>query len=467
MFELMQRAGRAVFDLVCRHHPGAKHWLILAGHGNNGGDAFVLAHLAKAADIEITICLANPAKPLSGDALTAQQAYLRSGGKVSNWQTQDFSAYDLIIDGLLGTGISHEVRTPFDTIINAVNGSGVPVVSIDLPSGLDADTGAALGCAVAANATVTFVGSKAGLVTGQGKSHTGKLFFNDLGVGSVFNQVADPKGRLIRYARLKPLPTRPQHSHKGTFGRLLCVGGGPGMPGAIRLASEAGLRTGAGLVRVFSHTSSLAFIGAGRPELMLSDSTLTQWLNWADVVALGPGLGQSDWSVSVFAEVLAAAAASNMAIVIDADGLNLLAEYPQTTLPEQVVLTPHPGEAARLLGLTNQAIESDRYAAAKAIADKFQCICVLKGAGTLIASVSSNACLICEDGNPGMATAGMGDTLTGIIAALLSQGLAVESAAEYGVCIHSAAADSIAEKGGQRGIIASDIIDNLRTFVNF
>jgi hydroxyethylthiazole kinase-like uncharacterized protein yjeF len=468
MFVLMERAGQAAFDHLKQCWPYARRIAILVGSGNNGGDGYVVARLAKAFGWQVSLAAIDPGVKLTGDARQAQQSWLAAQGTVLHWQDLDLPSFDIIVDALLGTGLSGTVKPHFAQAIDAVNQADVPVLSIDIPSGLHADLGYPLGHCVQADYTVTFVGKKTGLTSGQGKHYSGNLLYNDLGIGESFASLAKPAAYLISFAHLPKLTPRAEHAHKGQFGRLLCIGADQGMPGSIRMTGEAALRSGAALVRIYCHNDNRAVIAMGRPELMLTSDSINQQLTWASVLALGPGLGLNDWGTELFTQVFNHLMQHSKPLVIDADGLNILAAdktgLHQRLDNKQVVLTPHPGEAARLLGCSTTEIECNRLQSVQEIARQYNAVCVLKGAGTMI----SNGChsWICQDGNPGMATGGMGDVLTGIIAALLCQGMNATQAALYGVCLHGAAADKVASQCGQRGMLATDLFDPLRVLIN-
>jgi NAD(P)H-hydrate epimerase len=370
----------------------------------------------------------------------------------------------VIVDALLGTGLSGEVRSPFMLAINAINQSYTPVLAVDSPSGLNVDTGMPCGLAVIADATITFIGMKQGLLTGEAADYCGRIVFDDLKLPAAVYERIKPAATRIAYSDLITLlPRRKRATHKGDYGHVLIVGGNFGMTGAARLAGEAALRTGAGLASVATRQEHAAAMNIGRPELMChgveSGEALKALSARASVIAIGPGLGQDDWAQ----EMLAMAVARNLPLVADADALNLLA---QIDLPRQHwVLTPHPGEAARLLGESSQDISKDRFLALNRLAEKHDATVVLKGAGTL---VQSKAGLpgVCAGGNPAMASGGMGDVLTGIIAGLIAQGLEVSAAARLGVCLHRRAADMATRGIGERGLLASDLMPSIRRLVN-
>lgn len=467
MYTLMERAGLAVFNCLRQTYSSAKSLLVLAGKGNNGGDAYIVARLAHSQGMQVTLCEFADVETLSDDAIQARKAWLALGIPSENWQDLTFNQFDVCVDGLLGTGIKGEVRAPFDDVIEKVNNSGIPVLSIDIPSGLNADTGAVCGRAINAQHTVTFVGIKSGLVTGIGKQQTGQLHFDDLGIGEAFQRLADSKGRVFGFKDLHNLPKRPLYSHKGTYGKLLCVGGNQGMPGSIRMAAEAAMRCGAGLVKVYCHEENKTAVTNGRPELMVvSDlAALQDALHWCDTMVVGPGLGDDAWAEDALKMVLEHALQAHKPIVVDADGLNVFAKNRKLILPKHLaIITPHPLEAARVLHTRVEEVEANRYLTANELAQQFDCVALLKGAGTVVASQGN--LWVCENGNPGMATAGMGDVLSGVLGALLAQGMGLRLSAIYGMCLHSFAADLAAQESGERGLLATDLYPFLRHLVN-
>ena len=472
LFELMERAGSSAFSYLLSRYPHVKKLIVLVGWGNNAGDGYIVARLAQQHGLAVTLVCADVKRVLSGDALQAQQLWLAGGNQLLSFDAADFTEAELIVDALLGTGLNGHMRPLMLSIVEQVNQAAVQVMSLDLPSGLDADTGAPLPLAIKADCTVCFVALKPGLVTGIGKTYCGDLVLDDLGIAEEFAQLADPHAELISWASLTPLPARAKHANKGHFGRLLCIGGNRGMGGAIRLSAEAALRSGVGLVKVFCHEQSQWQVSTGRPEIMLNidsgTSALKTALEWCTCIILGPGLGTDAWAKSQFEQVMAYLKNSHKTIIIDADGLNLLAQMEShENLPTYSILTPHPGEAARLLGSTVKELEQDRYTACRSIAQQYGGVTILKGAGTLISDVANQQLHICADGNPGMATAGMGDVLSGVVAALAAQGLDTFQAASCGVCLHAAAGDRVASLYGQRGMIASDLFEPLRALLNY
>jgi NAD(P)H-hydrate epimerase len=371
---------------------------------------------------------------------------------------------DLIIDGVFGTGLERDVAGRWREALEAVNGHKAPVLALDIPSGLHSDTGRIMGEAVRAEATISFIGLKQGMFTGDGPTCCGDIHFDALAVPAVIYSGEIPSARRLDWAQQSTsLSPRPRSAHKGDFGHLLVVGGSKGFSGAARLAGEAGARTGAGLVSLATHPGHAALLDVTCPELMCrgveSADDLGPLLERADTIAIGPGLAQTDWSKTLLESVLE----TEKPLVADADALNLLAGAPRRR--KNWVLTPHPGEAARMLGCETRDIMSDRFNAAARLQERYGGVTVLKGAGTLVMNGSSRPPGVCSDGNPGMASGGMGDTLTGIIGGLMVQGFSPDSAAEMGVCLHAAAADAAA-RNGERGLMAGDLLPEIRRLVN-
>jgi NAD(P)H-hydrate epimerase len=463
--ELMERAGAAAFTELCHRWPKYKVLGVLCGAGNNGGDGFVVARLAHEAGYNVTVWQLGDCD-IGGDAYLAREKMETVGLHVKVFDRDALSSQEILVDGLLGTGLNSEVKGQWLEAIEAINKShelGVRVLALDVPSGLHADTGSVLGAAVKADCCATFIGLKLGLFMGQGPDVCGVLVFDDLGVPSgVYSQVPVAAQRLSCPDVAAFLTPRKPTANKGNFGHVLVVGGELGMSGAARLAGEAAARTGAGLVSVATRAEHAAIISAAVPELMcrgVEDSqSLMPLLHRANVVAIGPGLGQTQWAQSLFGVLLQ----SKSPMVVDADALDLLAIEPMKK--DNWILTPHPGEAARLLGQTVEEVQSDRIAAAIEVQKKYGGVVVLKGAGTVLVDAEEEVS-ICSDGNPGMASGGMGDVLTGVIAGLLAQGLPLNQAAQLGVCLHARAGDLAAEEG-QRGLLASDLFPFVRMLLD-
>jgi NAD(P)H-hydrate epimerase len=462
---LMSRAGRAAFEILLARWPEPARLHIFCGTGNNGGDGFIVAELAADRGIPVTVYqLGDPAK-IGGDALEARVRALAVGVHVSTLAEAPGLEEGVVVDAMLGTGLSGEVRSEYAAAINLINSSPLPVMALDIPSGLCSDSGRELGVAVRADSTVTFIGCKQGLLTGAAPAHCGEITLCDLDVpAACFDAVPARASQLQLQDCLRELPVLPQHAHKGLLGNVLVVGGDHGMGGACLMAAEAAARCGAGLVSAATRAEHVAGIISRRPEVMAraveSAADMADVLDRASVVACGPGLGRSPWSE----QMLAAAGAGEHPLVLDADALNLLAEG--RILPGQHrdnwVLTPHPGEAARLLDCSTAEIQADRFSAVRQLQERFGGAVVLKGAGSLVCA--GGHVYVSSYGNPGMASGGMGDVLSGVIAALLGQGLTPLHAACLGVCLHGRAAD-LAAGSAQRGLLATDLMPHLRALL--
>ncbi|MEG6305800.1 bifunctional ADP-dependent NAD(P)H-hydrate dehydratase/NAD(P)H-hydrate epimerase [Enterobacter ludwigii] len=461
LYELMQRAGEAAFNVTRTAYPESSHWLILCGHGNNGGDGYVVARLAVAAGIHVTLLALESDKPLPEEASAAREAWLNAGGVIHATDIVWPEEIDVIIDGLLGTGLRSAPRDPVATLIARANAHSAPVVALDIPSGLMAQTGTTPGAVIQAAHTVAFIALKPGLLTGKARDVTGTLHHNALGLESWLAGQETHVSRVDASLLAQWLPPRRPTSHKGDHGRLVIIGGDHGTAGAIRMTGEAALRCGAGLVRVLTRIENSAPIITARPELMVHELTpqsLEESLEWADVVVIGPGLGQQAWGKQALQKV----ENFRKPMLWDADALNLLAINPDKR--HNRILTPHPGEAARLLNCSVAEIESDRLLSARRLVKRYGGVAVLKGAGTVVAS--DEALGIVDAGNAGMASGGMGDVLSGIIGALLGQKLPLYDAACAGCVAHGVAADKLAARYGTRGMLATDLFCTLRRVVN-
>ncbi len=457
-YVLMQRAAAAAWRELLRRWPRAQRLAVLCGPGNNGGDGYEIARLARDAGLDIELFQAGSAAT-QGAGATARQAWLAGGGATTGYRAQAVTG-DVVVDALFGVGLARAPEGAAQAAILAINSAragGAGVLAVDLPSGLDADRGAVPGDAVRADLTVTFIGAKLGLYTGAGPDHAGEVVFDDLGVrGDLAGAAESLRPPLL--ATL--LPRRARTAHKGDMGHVLLVGGEQGMAGAILLAGRAALRAGAGWASVATRAAHAAALTAAQPELMChgveEPRALRTLLERATVLALGPGLGRTEWSRGLWSQALEAP----QPLVVDADGLNWLAENPRQR--EDWVITPHPGEAARLLGSTTAAVQADRPAAARELQRRYGGVVVLKGAGTLI---QGRALALCPYGNPGMAAGGMGDVLCGLIAGLMAQGLGPESAARAGVLAHALAGDEAAARG-ERGLVPGDLLAELQPLLN-
>ena len=462
-YSLMTRAGEATVRAAVSRFPAAKRWQVVCGAGNNGGDGYVIARLAAAAGHVVSVIALIDPESLTGDAAMAYSDFAAADGVVLAWSRELDPDAALLVDAILGSGLERPLEDQFAAAVEAMNSHSAPVVAVDIPSGLHGDTGRILGHAIDATVTVTYVGLKAGLFVGAGPAQTGKLLFAGLDIPDACRDPSAAVMKRISSRRIAELlPRRPRAAHKGDFGHVLVVGGGRGMPGAVRLCGEAALRTGAGRVSIATDPSHAAEIVASRPELMShgveNGDDLAPLLAQADVIAFGPGLGQSAWAKSLYERVAADAQPG----VWDADALNLLAAAGGSAAHR--VITPHPGEAGTLLESSTADIQSDRLGALTALQHRYGGIAVLKGAGSLV-SAGDGPPWICTLGNPGMAAPGMGDVLTGIIVALIAQGLSLEQAAYLGVQAHALAGDRAAQPG-ERGLIAFDLLDELRGVLN-
>ena len=472
--ELMERAGRAAASLAQARWPLADRFIVLCGPGNNGGDGYVCARYLHQASREVLLFAQAPPNDKSPGAVKNAKRWAELGAILPLAQFSEVACAapsDVIIDALFGIGLSAPLSPPYAAAITHANQQSCGKLALDVPSGLNADTGAKTGsCAFQADCTLSFVVHKAGLHTGAARAHVGDCLLDTLSMPAELLKSAAPVAQLFCTSDIA-LSKRAADSHKGKNGHVLVLGGEHGMGGAVLLAGEAVLYTGAGLVSVGTRALHVPSLIVRCPELMgfdASDSALlTKRISLASVLALGPGFG----SAPDFAERLMPQLLQNpMPKVLDADALNWLAANDSPlAMSEDCVLTPHPGEAARLLNCTVLDIERDRFAALAALVARYRCTIVLKGAGTLIGAPNQSP-VVCGLGNPGMATGGMGDVLTGCIAALLAQaqGLRLShfQACVQAVLAHSHAADALRDRNGQRGLRASELGPAIRSALN-
>ena len=456
-FELMQRAARATWRAIVRHWPDSSELTVLAGHGNNAGDGYLVATLARRAGWSVRVLTVGEPRRLQGDAANAHAEAVAVGVPVEPWSDES-DLRGVLLDALLGTGLSGEVREPYVRAIDTINVSGLPVAAVDIPSGLCADTGRVLGTAVTADLTVTFIGLKLGLFTGDAADRVGELIFNDLHADPDIVEAAPATARLLQPANLPGLTPRARASHKGKFGHVLLIGGDRGFGGAIQMSAESALRCGAGMVSMATRNEHVSAALTRLPEVMVqgthSANQLMGLLEQVSVLVVGPGLGQAAWGRSL----LSAAANALLPQVWDADALNLLSSG-AVSLPAHCVITPHPGEAARLLGISTAQVQADRPAAAHALSKQYAATVILKGAGSLIASPDGRLS-VCSQGHPAMATAGLGDVLAGVVGALLAQGMDGFDAACLAVWLHANAGAQAGQSG--RGLAATDLIPAIR-----
>ncbi len=447
--ELMQRAGRSVWRELSTRWPGLAVLTVFAGSGNNGGDAFVVALSALERGVDVQLLVQGDLGKQSATSEHFRQLYERAGGRFESWQGQELRG-DVIVDGLLGIGLQRGLDADWQGLIESINRHPGARVAIDIPSGLNGLTGNPQPVAVRADLTVTFIGRKSGLFLADGPDYCGELLFEDLGVSSRARAGVEAQLEVADGCDLPP--TRLKNTHKNHYGNLLIVGGDEGMSGAVTLAARAALRSGAGLVNALVHPDCRANLAAF-PEIMVRGwDALEQKLEAASVIVVGPGLGDGDGAARCL-EVLACA---KQPMIVDASALR--ADFLDALDSDQVVITPHPGEAAALLQTGAAAIQGDRFDACTRLAERFGATAVLKGSGSLIAA-RGERCLLNRRGHAGMASAGMGDVLSGIIGALVGQGMPVFAAARAGVLIHALGAERFCRQGDAIGLIASDVIE--------
>lgn len=467
-YTLMQRAAAASWNLLRARWPDARRIAVFCGPGNNGGDGYELARLALKAGCEVQL-LHVGAIARTGDAVQARQAWVARHGEPLAFSAalaqEAVSRAEVICDAIFGIGMTRAVDGEAAQAIAAINARAArqPVLALDVPSGLDADTGAVHGTAVQVDVTISFIGRKLGLYLGQGPDHAGLREYDALGVpASLIDAMPAPVELLDTRELERLLAPRRRSAHKGTHGHVLLVGGDAGMSGALLLAVRGALRAGAGRVSAATRAAHALPLTAAQPEAMFHGVeqavAADERIRAADAVAIGPGLGQGTWARALLDRALR----GGKPLVLDADALNLLGRMPQLRLAPNTVITPHPGEAARLLNTDTAAVQADRLGAARALRERYGAVVVLKGAGTL---VCGQRLALCPLGNPGMGVGGMGDVLSGVIAALLGQGLTPEDAARVGVLAHARAGDLAASRG-ERGMIPQDLIEQLRTVVN-
>ena len=464
--QLMKRAGRAAFDLLNTRFPAAELISIYCGAGNNGGDGYVMAALAAQRLLPVQVIQLTAPEKLRGEARQAYEFALQEGVTMVPFAQAAAPASGVIVDALLGIGLRGAPTGAFAQAIEQINRSGLPVLALDIPSGLNADTGAVAEVAVAAHLTITFIAIKRGLLTGRGAALTGELVLANLDVpAATYDAVAPNAERLSLAALTELLPARAADAHKGDFGHVMVIGGDTGYGGAALMAAEAAARSGAGKVSVATRPEHVAAILARRPEVMacgvVSGQELEPLLANPTLLVVGPGLGRTPWSE----QMLQQAIKSGLPLVLDADALNILAEgrvVPAAAYQQHSpwLLTPHPAEAARLLGVTTAEVQADRFAAVRALSARYNACVILKGAGSLVAAETGHIGVV-SDGNPGMASGGMGDVLSGILGALVAQGLSVQDAARLGAVVHACAADLAADEFGQRSLLATDLIPYL------
>lgn len=457
---LMKRAAEACVEVLLNRWPSPGSVSIICGSGNNAADGFIIAGLLKSRNVQTKVGLVGrvPTEPAK-DATEAYRYCVDSGVEIVAFDDAIADA-DLVVDALLGTGLRGDLRSEYQEAIARINQASVPVLAVDVPSGLCSDTGRTLGAAVKADCTVTFIGRKLGLMTNDGQEHLGSLHFSDLSVPKDIYDGVDWLADQVEYESLvDKIPKRHRNSHKVRHGHLLIVAGGEGMAGAAILAAEAAIYAGAGLVTVATHPDNVSAIISRRPEVMARGVSLADELDplleRATGIVMGPGLGTDEWAQRLLDRVIG----THLPKLIDADGLNLICD--SGLHRDDWILTPHPGEAYRLIDMD---IQSDRLAAVKELQKRYGGVALLKGSGTLICDGEKP--ILNPYGNPGMAVAGMGDVLSGVIGSLMVQGLSLSAASRIGSVVHALAADRLVAEIGERGLLASELPPVIRTLLN-
>lgn len=463
---LMEKAGLAVATLARDLLTDSDDTiLVIAGPGNNGGDALVAARHLRQDWHRVVVVFAGDMDKLPADAAKACEAWLTDGGTLET-EIPHHLRYRLVIDGLFGIGLKKPLEGSYAELVGQINALPCPVLSIDIPSGLCADTGRVLGCAVKATHTVTFLAAKPGLYTLDGPDHAGLVHLRNLGVDT--SRILKFHGWLMESGMFQHvLPPRKRNSHKGTYGNVVIIGGSDGMTGAAILASRAALLIGSGRVYASMLAKDAPLLDPAQPELMLRRAGMLHTEIQATCAVLGPGLGRSADALNILKEWLQ----KDVPLVLDADALQLIALNPalQATVKQRkatTITTPHPGEAASLLGCSSAEVQQDRIHNALKLAESLDAITVLKGAGTIVAMPEGHWA-VNPTGNPGLASAGTGDVLAGIMGGLIAQGLEVSQAARFAVYLHGAAADALVEEGiGPVGLTASEVALKARDLLN-
>ena len=479
---LMERAGAGATEVLLAQFPHVRRRrvVIVAGKGNNGGDGFVIARLLRKKGVRADVVLLGKRQEVKGDAARMLALLRRARVPLSEVTSAadiaklaaTFKGAALLVDAVFGTGLNAPIQGLHADLLHLMNVSGVPIFAVDIPSGLEADRGVALGVAIQAEATATFGFAKIGQVIYPGVDHVGALAVVDIGIAGEAVAEVQPRTRLLDADEVGPLvPVRAAESHKGTCGHVLIFAGSRGHTGAARLAAHAACRTGAGLTTLAGPASLNSILASGVPEAMTAllddvdglmrfdEAWVRALLQGKTAVIVGPGLGTHDDAQKLVRFLLSEVA---LPMVVDADALTCIARDRTTlaTTRARTILTPHPGEMARLIGSDAPAVQADRVATARDFATSHRCVLVLKGARSVIAEPDGSV-WINPTGNPGMASGGMGDALSGILGALLAQGLSAPEAACLGVYLHGEVADHIAAARGQIGLLASDIIEGV------
>lgn len=464
--ELMKLAAKSVFEYILEKYP-KQQINVFCGSGNNAGDGYIIASLAKQKGIPVQIIYTTNPNKLSQDAKLAYEIAKKESVVIKEFNFNIKITKGIVVDAILGIGIKGVPKNNHYNAIKFINKSKLSVISVDIPSGLNPDTGRTEGVCVKANTTISFIALKQGLFTCDGPDYCGNIIYKKLNIDSiVFKKVNHYVIKTELNELMKFFKDRRKNSHKNNYGHVLLIGGDYGYAGAILLAAEAALRSGAGLVSVATRKENINAILARKPEIMAhsidcEEQHLDKLIDKANVLVIGPGLGNSSWSKNILKKSLE----SNLDKILDADALNIIANNNIKIKNNSLnILTPHPKEAARLLKKQTYEIQDNRFQAIKEITKKYKSQVLLKGAGSLTLNSEKSIINICTAGNTAMATAGMGDVLSGIIGALLAQGVEKDKCLHLAVCLHSSAAD-LAANNSQRGIISSDVIDNLKFLI--
>tara|TARA_B110000014_G_scaffold260455_1_gene250214 strand:+ start:6017 stop:7528 length:1512 start_codon:yes stop_codon:yes gene_type:complete len=479
-FSLMEKAAKFSFQIIRNRWPEMKNMIIFCGKGNNAGDGYLLASLAKDSGIEVTIVCPEPTKKFSSAA--SQALSLAKSMRIKILGIKQFNKLKLskkdtvIVDALIGIGIRGRLNGKMHSAVQNINalGKSYPIIALDVPSGICADTGKILGIAVKADLTLTFIGLKRGLYTSEGRSYAGEILLNQLDIKSSLRSKVKSNSYLLDSENsLNKLIDRDLNAHKGHYGHLMIIGGDRGFGGAAILASKCAAMSGCGLVSLATRPEHIGAALTSCPEVMAkgvnSGQDLDDFLGSPDVIVIGPGLGKSAWGEQMMQKAFIECKKRNLPLVMDADALNMLTSIKLKVMtPKKLVITPHPGEAALLLKKDVLKIEEDRFKSAEELTKKFNSITVLKGSGTIVCSNFNKLKLgVCESGNPGMASGGMGDILSGLIGSFIAQGLNLSEATETAVEIHSASADIASQDLGELGLLASDVIKTIRLNLAF
>ena len=485
-YSLMTRAGESVADALMRVHPeaAAAGVLAVAGKGNNGGDAMVAARRLHQSGVIVRAVLLSNRSDLKGDALRAYDDFVAAEGQVIAVANEaEFDAVlahppGIAIDGIFGTGLNSEVRGLARRVIEKLNALDIPIVAVDIASGVNSDTGAIMGAAIRARLTVTFGYAKVGHMSYPGAGNCGELRIFEIGFAPQAIEEVSPRARFVTLEDVQPLwKPRPFNSHKGLYGHPMIIAASLGKSGAALLASRAALRIGAGLVTAAIPTCVQPIVASGQAELMTeaiadrdghfdgdrAPAALKSLIAGKDALVVGPGIGLNDDTKRLVEWLIAEASDPKLPILIDADGLNALAQLGCERLKGgrgSFVLTPHPGEASRLLGVSTAEINADRVSAARQLSERTGACVLVKGARSVVAGPAGEL-FINSSGNPGMSTPGMGDALSGMVGTLLAQGMRPIDALMFGVFVHGFAADRVSDRIGPVGYIAGDLVDEL------